>query len=267
MNASEALTKYTWIGYASFRSSMAYISEVATRCVFMAVVLFIFAQLWTAAYASAGSRVGDLTLPQMLWYLTIAESIQLSAYRVATEVDEDVRTGRLSIQLLRPVSYTFARMAQAIGERVVRFALNLGVGSIVVWFLVGPIRITAIGALMFVVALPIAFAIDFLGNFAVGLGAFWMESTVGLQIAYSRMSMLLGGLMMPIDVFPVAVQPILRALPFAGIMYGPARLFVTGDPSVFRFTMVSQTGALAVFGAIVWVIQHAAMRRIQNHGG
>jgi ABC-2 type transport system permease protein len=45
----------------------------------------------------------------MLWYLMMTESILLSAPRVSMEIDEDVRTGRLSVQLLRPLSYVIAR--------------------------------------------------------------------------------------------------------------------------------------------------------------
>ena len=50
MNAN-ALTRYTWIGYTAARSNLAYVGEVISRTIFMAVVLFIFMRLWTVVYA------------------------------------------------------------------------------------------------------------------------------------------------------------------------------------------------------------------------
>ena len=41
--------------------------------------------------------------------------------------------------------------------------------------------------------------------------------------------MILGGMLIPLELFPERMQPILRALPFAGIVYGPARMFVHPD--------------------------------------
>ena len=60
MNAN-ALTKYTWIGYTAARSNLAYVGEVISRTMFMAVVVFIFMRLWTAVYAGSGAaRLGGL---------------------------------------------------------------------------------------------------------------------------------------------------------------------------------------------------------------
>ena len=89
------LRKYSWLGLTSARSNLAYFGEVAARTLFLAVILYVFLQLWRVTYAETGSaRLGGLTLPQMLWYLVMTEAIMLSAPRVAQEVDQDVRTNR-----------------------------------------------------------------------------------------------------------------------------------------------------------------------------
>src|SRR5262245_11409532 len=117
-----AITKYTWIGYTSVRSNLAYVGELAARTTFMATVLYVFLRLWTAVYAGARTeRLGGLSLSQMLWYLMLTEAIILSAPRVSVEVDEDVRTGRVAVQLLRPLSYALSLFGKTMGERAVRF--------------------------------------------------------------------------------------------------------------------------------------------------
>lgn len=262
------ITKYSWIGYTAVRSNLAYVGEVISRTIFMAVILYIFMRLWTVVYAGNGTeRLGGLTLPEMIWYLMLTESMFLSNVRVSMEVDEDVRTGRLAVQLLRPASYGVARFAQSAGERLVRLASSIVTGSLVAFVLVGPIRFSARGVAIFLLMLPMVFVIDFLGYFGVGLCAFWLESTAGLTLIYMRVSMLLGGTLLPLDVFPAALQPIMRALPFASTAYGPARLFIGGEAGLLQRTLLTQFEAVALFGGIVWLIQRSALKRIQSHGG
>jgi ABC-2 type transport system permease protein len=263
-----AIAKYTWIGYTSLRSNLAYAGEIAARTTFMATILFVFIRLWTAVYAGAGvDRLGGLSQRQMLWYLMLTESIVLSAPRVSLEVDEDVRTGRIAVQLLRPLSYALSLLGKTMGERAVRFSVNLLSGCVVALVLVGPIPISVRGLVMFGLTLPLAFVVDFLGYFIVGLCAFWLESTIGLGLLYSRLTMLLGGVLMPLEVFPERVQPVLRLLPFATIVYGPSRMFVAPDSRLFWSMAVLQAASLIVFAIIAGGIQHIAIKRIQSNGG
>src|SRR6476659_5450627 len=135
------LRKYTWLGLIAARSNLAYLGEVVTRTLFLAVILYIFLQLWRVTY----SETGALTLGQMLWYLAMTEAITLSTPRVAQEVDQDVRTGALAVQLIRPLDYPLARLWMTLGERLVRFGLNIVVGTVLALLLVGPIMFTPLG--------------------------------------------------------------------------------------------------------------------------
>src|SRR5271163_3836498 len=106
------LRKYAWVGLISARSNLAYMSEVLSRTIFLGVILYIFLRLWQVAYDQTRSTsLGGLSLKEMLWYLMIAESIMLSAPRVSQAVDEDVRTGALAVQLIRPISYPLYRLS------------------------------------------------------------------------------------------------------------------------------------------------------------
>ena len=263
-----ALRKYTWIGLTAARSNLAYLSEVAARTVFLAVILYIFLRLWQVTYGDTGAtQLGGLTLPQMLWYLVMTETLTLSAPRVAPEIDQDVRTGALAVQLIRPLSYPLARLWSTLGERLVRFGLNLVVGAAIALLLVGPIAFSAGGLLLFLLALPCAFTLDFLGQFLIGMGAFWLEDTSGLLLIYSRITMILGGMLIPLELFPQAVQPWLRALPFSSIIYGPARMFVHPDAAFLRDLIVRQGLAIVVLAGAVALVYRAGVRRIHANGG
>ncbi|MBU7582907.1 MAG: ABC-2 family transporter protein [Nostoc sp. TH1S01] len=262
------ITKYIWIAWTSARSNLAYITEVASRAVFLFVILYIFLQLWRVTYAETNAQqLGDFTLAQMLWYLGITESIVLSAPTIAQEVDEDVRTGALAVQLIRPLSYPLYRLWTSLGERTVRFGLNLTVSIALALLFVGFIPLNLSGILLFLLSLPLAFVLDFLATFLVGLGAFWLENTTGLLLIYSRINMILGGMLIPLDLFPEQWQAILRNLPFASIIYGPARLFVQPDLSFAGQLLIRQVLAIGVLSLLVAFVYSTAVKRIHANGG
>lgn len=260
--------KYSWVGYISARANLAYFGEVAARIIFLGVILFIFLRLWTVTYTETGSSIlGGFTLAQMLWYLAMTEAITLSAPRVSEAVDEDVRTGSIAVQLLRPLYYPAYRLWTTLGERLVRFLLNAAVGAVIVLLFVGPIPFTVQGLAMFAVALPLAFILDFLGYFLVGIAAFWMEDTSGLRLIYSRFIMIAGGMLIPLELFPDAAQPILRLLPFASILYTPARLFVNPDPAYFVQAVTLQAIWVLIALIAVVAIYRVAVKKINGNGG
>lgn len=260
--------KYLWVGLTSARSNVAYIGEVAARTIFMGVILFVFLQLWRTTYTETGAeRLGGLTLAQMLWYLAVSEAIQLSTPMLTNEVDQDVRTGALAVQLIRPLSYPLYRLFTSLGERLVRFSLNMVVGVLIVLVLVGPIPLTAGGLLMFAVAAPCAFLLESLSFLLIGLCAFWLEDTSGLSLIYRRLTMILGGMLIPLELFPDFMQPILRALPFSSVYYGPARMFVQPEAGFLVDLLLRQGIFVLIFGVGVALLYKAGVRRINANGG
>lgn len=262
------LHKYGWIAWTSARSHVAYFGEVAARTLFLVIILYIFLQLWRVTYSETqAQQLGGFTLTQMLWYLSITESIAISTPRVAAEVDQDVRTGALAVQLIRPISYPLYRLWSSLGERFVRFSLNFAVSAVLAFWFVGPISFTATGFLLFLLVLPIAFILDFWMMFLIGLGAFWLEDTSGLLLIYSRLLWLLGGLLIPLELFPDSWQPILRHLPFATIIYDPARLFVHPSWNEAIAILTRQGITLAVLVLCVGWVYRLAVQRIHANGG
>lgn len=262
------LRKYAFVALLSARSNVVYLAEVLSRVVFLGLILYIFSCLWHVVFKSSGSgRLGDLTLEQMIWYLTTTEAIILSAPRVAATVDSDVRSGTLVNYLQRPLSYPLYSLAHNFGERGVRFLVNLLVGAFVSTLLVGLPQLSWQGVLFFLVSIPLAFTVDFLACFLIGLGAFWLEDTTGIMLIYSRLSMMLGGMLFPLTLFPDGVRQVLEWLPFAAVLYGPARLLVNPSPSDFVLVLAHQLIGLALFGVLVTVCYTQANKRVFVNGG
>jgi ABC-2 type transport system permease protein len=260
--------KYLYVGRTAVRSNLAYVGEVAARVIFLGVLLYIFLQLWRVTYAETGEeRLGGLTLAQMLWYLAVTESITLSAPAVAPEIDNDVRTGAIAVHLLRPLSYPLYRLWATLGERAVRFAINALVGGAIAFLFVGPIPLSARGLAIFAAALPLAFVLDFTAYLTIGLCAFWLENTSGLVLIYSRVTIILGGTLLPINLFPDSVQALVGYLPFANVVYGPSRMLVEPDAAFLAGLLARQAALIAVISLVASAVYAAAVRRIHAHGG
>ena len=126
---------------------------------------------------------------------------------------------------------------------------------------------TITGLAMFAIVLPIAFVLDFFGMFLVGLSAFWLESATGLALIYTRVVMLFGGMFLPLEIYPAALQPALRILPFASMISAPGRMFVDPSFELLKESLITQGVAVVAYAGLVSTVQFIAFRRLFANGG
>lgn len=260
--------KYGAILRMSIVNNMAYAGEMALRSIFLVLIIFIFVQLWTLTYSVLGQRtIGSYSLPQMVWYFAFAEAIMLSAPLLRRKVDDEVKSGDLAYRLNKPYHYLLYLAADYGGEWLVRFTLNLVIGSVLALLFVGPIPFSPPGMLAAGVVLLGAIILDFLGVASISLLAFWVEDTSAFNLIYRRLVMLLGGMMIPLDVFPEPISSIARALPFSYIVYGPARLWAAPTPDFFIEIAPRLALTLVAATALVLFVFSQGQRNVTVNGG
>ena len=124
------LAKYSAVLTATALSSLMYPRDMLVPAAFMALVLFVFVQLWTVTYEqTGGGPIAGLTRGDLIWYLVFTETVVLSAPRIAQRIDEEVKSGGLALALLRPYNYVLYHLARYWGEAVLRLPLNFSVGA------------------------------------------------------------------------------------------------------------------------------------------
>lgn len=261
-------SKYGVAFRVSLRNQLAYAGEVWLRTIFIALIMFIFASLWRTTYGEMGrATVGGFTLAQMLWYLAITESIVLSRPRETFRIDEEVRTGDIVYALARPYHFVLFRYAAVLGERLPRLAINLAVALPLAWAFSGGVGLAPAGLAPGAVALLGAMTVDFLFVLSVQLLAFWVEDASGFQFIYDRLLMILGGVLLPVGLFPTRLAAVARALPFSAIINGPAQTLVGFAPAEFLVLLARQAAALLVAAAITATLFRLGARGIQSNGG
>ena len=260
--------KYGAILRMSVVNNMAYASEMLLRSIFLVLIIFIFVQLWTLTYSVLGANaIPNYSLAQMVWYFAFAEAIVLSTPLLRRKVDEEVKSGDLAYRLNKPYHYILYLASDYFGELAVRFTLNFTIGIGLALLFVGPIAFTPAGVMAAAVILVGAVILDFMGAAAVSLLAFWVEDTASFYLIYRRLVMLLGGMMIPLDVFPEPLSSVARALPFSYMVYGPARLWVAPTPEFFMELAPRLLLALIVGAGLVIFIFSRGLRNVTVNGG
>ena len=90
----------------TIRQQLAYRADFVLRCSFLLLILFVFVQLWTAAYEGDREAViGGFTIKQIVWYLVFTEALTMAGPPLAAKVEEEVKNGDIAVRLLRPMSY------------------------------------------------------------------------------------------------------------------------------------------------------------------
>ena len=241
----KTVRKYWAVFQITLINSLAYPGELIGRSLMIIPFMWIFYQLWKVTYAASGADViNGLTLSNVLWYLMLAETIELGRPPLARTISENVKDGSIAYLLNKPYDFLLYQFSTTMGETVFRAAMNALFGGAVLLWLIGPPEHPE----GFFIALPAIFGawiLHFCVTAMIGLSAFLVEDVSAFMWIYQKLAFLFGGLLIPLDFYPVWLQTIARLLPFSSITYGPARLFVTPTPELFLSVMALQ---------IVWIV-------------
>jgi ABC-2 type transport system permease protein len=139
-----------------------------------------------------------------------------------------------------------------------------------------------LGAVTVGIAMPTSPVFYLLGTVSVMLGivisagtvyliavlGFWLIETRGLQILYMLASGFLGGLYVPIALFPQWLRLLATATPFPSIMMYPIDVLSGfGGAGRAAALVLAQVAWLAVVTAIGQVLTRAGRRRLEVQGG
>jgi ABC-2 type transport system permease protein len=248
-------------------NSMAYPADLFSRSFMMIIFMWVFFQLWQVTYAAGGqTAIAGLTLADTLWYLMIAETVLLSKPRLGRDIARQVKDGSIAYLLNKPYNFLLYQLSVSLGESLMRMAVNLVFGGAVVWALVGPPPHPAALPLT-LAAILIAWTLDFCIVALIALAAFVLEDVSAFEWIYSKMVLVLGGVLIPLDFFPVWLRNLSLALPFAYTTYVPGRLFI--DPSLENTVrlMGAQLAWLALLAVALSLVFARGMRRLAINGG
>jgi ABC-2 type transport system permease protein len=258
------MRKYLAVFKINLLNSLAYPAELVTRSAMILLFMWIFFQLWFITFAAAGSDViNGLSLRDTMWYLLLAETLELGRPRLARVISEQVKDGSIAYLLNKPYNFLLYQLSSGLGESLLRMGMLFMVGGALVWILAGPPP----NLINWPLALVALVGLHFCVNALIGLSAFTVEEVAPFEWIYQKLVFILGGMLIPLDFYPAWLQTIAKSLPFAYMMYGPARLFVQPDMQLFMLIVIGQLLWLAVLGGLLVQVFSRGMKRLAINGG
>ena len=261
------IRKYWAIFKIQLLNVMAYPSELLGRSFSIIIFMLVFASLWRTAYGISGSdTLKGITLPSMIWYLMMAETIELSRPRVSTTISQQVKTGELAYILNKPYHFLIYHFSTSFADSLFRILTNALIGSTIVMLMFGApppvwgwplVAITLIGA----------WGLNFCMMALIGLAAFITEDVSSFEWIFQKALFILGGMMIPLEFLPDWLRLIAERLPFAYAMYGPARLFISPSLPDFYALVSGQLIWLAVLVGLLILAYARGVRRLAVNGG
>jgi ABC-2 type transport system permease protein len=233
---------------------------------FYCAVVSVVASLWRTAAAAGGGTVAGYSAVALTWYIAASEAATVSLnIRLIEDIGNDIASGAVVTELLRPASVVGIRIASEVGRALPRLAILSTVGVVVAFVVSGGHGPPDPAALLLAApALVLAIAVNLVAQHAFAGVAFWIRDARSTWFLYQKFVFIVGGMLLPLEVLPHGVERVAKLLPFMAMAYAPARLASGHFEPVL---LLAQAGWLAVLGVIAAAVFAAGERRLQVVGG
>jgi ABC-2 type transport system permease protein len=215
--------------------------------------------LWAAIFAESDETViGGYTFDGMIVYYLAATLLGkvIRGREFETFIAQDIYEGGLNRYLVFPARYFPFKYAQNIG-RMAPQAVQVFLFAAIVLFAIDlppEMRPTAGGVARAAAAVALANLLHFILSFPVQCVAFWADNVWSLEVAKRLVVSLLGGALVPLTVFPRAVQEVLYVLPF--------RLFADVPVRTLLGEIGPREWAMHMGSGVVWCLWFGLIARL-----
>jgi ABC-2 type transport system permease protein len=278
LDGGGALRPYAAVVGARFRVLLQYraaaIGGLFTQIVFGLILVMVYEGFYSASAPGAQ----PMAFAQVASYVWLGQALlAMLPWNVDLEIQAMVRSGAIAYELCRPIDLYGLWFARALAQRTAPTMLRalpmsvfatiglplLGLGE---WRLAPPASLAA-GA-GFVAALACALVLVSALSALLNISLLWTPRGDGVFIVATALVSLFSGLLVPLPLLPDWAQPVLRWLPFAGIMDLPFRIY-NGHIAFAGLALVlarqlGWTLAIAALGR--WLLARG-MRRVVVQGG
>jgi ABC-2 type transport system permease protein len=257
--------KYVAFARLGFTSARAEPAELYGRVLFFFVILGVFSSLWRAVALTGVDVGGDANT--LVWYLAMTEWVLMSAPQIQFQIEDDVRRGDVAYQLVRPVCYLRSHLAQGLGALAARAPVLLGAAVIAGWVFGGgvPANPWGVGRALIFGAFASVVLTGF--NVTLGLASFWLGDIAPVFWIWQKFTFVLGGLLLPLSLYPDVVVHVARFTPFPALLTGPASFVLARpffSPGVLVFALFAWAGIVALVASVTF---RRATRNLQLNGG
>lgn len=249
-----------------WRQALAQKATLAARAAMHLVVVMIFWHIWLATSLREMAAL-DVDPVALTWYLAVTEWIIFAAGVPYREVEHDVTSGMIEVGMGRPQSYALITLASWVGASALRL---LALGAFVllaVWQLTGEGPPFGGAALALPIIAFIAVLLLLLCQLQIGYIAIWMGTAAPIFWLFQKFLFVLGGLILPITLYPTPFAGIASASPFAAMLAAPGAFALGVTTFDVLIILSSQFFWMAILVISTFFVDRMASNKLQRQGG
>ncbi|KEO84893.1 ABC transporter permease [Tumebacillus flagellatus] len=226
---------------------------------------FMYIAIWQGTLGSS-RRVIGFGSDEMGWYMAFVQGVFFLTMGLPRgfRIDEAVRSGEISLQLMRPVSFLGYYAAQCFGFQVYNIIFRSLPVYIILSLFVGFPAVHAANLPLVLFSVLFSMVLAFLMTYFVGITAFWTNSIRWSFIVQYTLIMTFSGFLVPLPILPGWLSTISLYSPYAGMHYFPA-MFMLGRVS-WEGILLPLFWCVALTWLAVWLTR-LARRKVEVQGG
>jgi ABC-2 type transport system permease protein len=254
---------------AIFAHATVFRFEFWMRFVTVGLFMYTIHRVWVVLFTQRPGAFG-VTMQQMVTYgvLGVLMDVLLD---VGPEwyLAEQVRTGKIDTDLMKPVDFHGLMLAMSSGEVLFNLAVLVVPGLLGAWLFLGvqlPAGLAQAG--LFAVSVVLAFLVLFHIAFLLGLLSVVTLDIRSFAWAYYSLVGFFAGQMVPLWLFPDLLRRVAEVLPFQAIYFTPMSIYVgtlSGEAALRAMGLqAAWATVLAAAARWAWLRLH---RRLVVQGG
>nr|WP_255506015.1 ABC-2 family transporter protein [Polycladospora coralii] len=227
---------------------------------------FVFIAIWTGILTGK-DEANLLNVQDMTYYVAFTQCLLwLSVFLTpGLGLQDRIRTGAISLDMIRPVNLYLLVISQEIGRILYNAIYRSFFLAILFWlvahFYVPTGWVTAIWALL---SLFFAIWIGLNLSYIIGISSIWTIEIEWAHLVYISCVFGLGGQFVPLVYLPEGLSNLISYLPFACMIYYPVMFYLEKLP----FTPLLIQGSWAVILTLVSIwLTHQTRKYLEIQGG
>jgi len=234
------------------------------------IMMYGMLSLWKTLSTQGVRLGGGIPLEQMPTYGTIniiIFSLLSAAYSIRHYVAGQVRSGKLELDLLKPVNFINFMLLRNFGEFMTGLLVT-GIPGLVFAIFVLKVQLPAqpINALLFVLSLLLAYLIFFAFNLLVGMVAIVSLNISSYTWAIDALVSFASGMVVPLTLFPDKLKALLYLLPFYNLYQSPLQIYLGSAHNIYQVLAIQLLWVVVLFlcAHLAWRIMD---KKVQIQGG
>lgn len=191
--------------------------------------ILVLILMWSAIYATGSGTIKGFSLNEMITYVLIGNLAAVAVRNfIPGYVSRDINEGRLSMFLVKPISYIKFVFINELGRAFLATIISVGSQIVIICFFLDRIFINSdpVYILLILAMVFLSFIIELILGFIIGCIAFWTEEVDGIQMTIERIKRFFSGGYFPLSLLPISLITTSNYLPFQYSFFIPASIYL-----------------------------------------